>query len=235
MNETAITPEIPSESTIPAALVDAISAAYRDSDSTLTRRVAVLRRALNAGFTVKAISQTMAHAASVNPEITAVTATIYGYAANAANVLDTIGASNKDAGEVAALLARTAKHVGVASFKALIKETLAPIGEATVAEKLDAVSAICTAALAEQRKDRKVSREPRPNMGSGDTDAADIPNTEDAHPAPGKPDAAETIAALRRATKYLQQGQPVDAIMASAIAEFVAAAAKAQRRQTVTA
>ena len=221
---------------IPASLIDAISAAYRDSDSTLTRRVFVLRRALAAGFTVKQITETMAHAADVNPEITAVTATIYGYAANAAMVLDTIGAANKDAGEVAAILARAAKHVGVSGFKAMVRETLAPIADATIADKLDAVANICAAALTETRKDRKpANREPRPNLGTGDTEAADVPNVEHVHPAPGKPDAAETLAALRRATKYLSQGGEVSADMASAIAEFVAAASKASRRQPVAA
>lgn len=229
MSEAVITPLSP-------ALIDAISAAFRDSDSTLTRRVNVLRRALNAGFTVKTITEQMQAAAAINPEITAVTATIYGYAANAAMVLDTIGATPKESGDVSAILARAAKHVGVSGFKAMIKETLAPIADATVADKLDAVANICAAALTEQRKDRKpANREPRPNLGTGDTEAADIPNTEDSHPAPGKPDAAETLAALRRATKYLQQGSPVDADMASAIAEFVAAAAKASRRTPVTA
>lgn len=232
MSEAVITPLSP-------ALIDAISAAYADSDSTLSRRVKVIRRAINAGFTVKQITAEMAHAASVNPEITAVTATIYGYAAAAASVVDTTGiAINEATPDQLATLARAAKHVGVGAFKTGVRTVLAPLGDdVTPADRFESVVVMAADALANVRPDRAraATRAARPNDGTGDTDAADVPNNEHVHPAPGKPDAAETLAALRRATKYLSQGGTVDADLAGAIADFVAAAAKASKRTPVAA
>lgn len=223
------------ESHLSPTLVDAISAAYRDTDSTLARRVKVIRRAMEAGFTVKSITADMAAAAAVNPEITAVTATIYGYAAAAAAVLNTVGVANGDAdSETLATLARAAKHAGIGAFKDAVRGVLAPLSDdVDPGDKLGAVASMCDLILSEPRKDRaaKTTRAAQPNMGSGDISAADVPDNSHVHPAPGKPDAAEFLAGIRRATKYLTQGGAVDANMASAISEFVAAASAAQRRQ----
>lgn len=219
--------------TIPDALIDAISAAYRDRDATLATRARVIRRAIDAGFTVKAITEQMNAAALINPEITAVSSTVYGFAAAAAGVLITLDIPSSAAtSEQLATLVRAAQHVKVGPFKTGVKATLSPLGDdVSAADKLEAVVDMAAIALTTVRSDRvKAPREPRPNMGSGDIDAADVPNNEDAHPATGKPDAAETLAALRRATKYLAQGGTVDANLASAINEFVKAASIASRR-----
>lgn len=233
MSETVSTP-------IPASLVDAISAAYADSDGTLSRRVKVIRRALDAGFSVKQITETMRDAAAINPEITAVTATIYGYAAAAAKVLIGLdAASNTATADQLATLARAAKHVGVGPFNTGVKTVLAPFGDdVTTADKLEAVVTMAADALANVRPDRAraATRAAHSQGGmSGDDDAADVPNNEHVHPAPGKPDASETLAAIRRATKYLAQGGTVDADLAGAISDFVAAAAKASARVKVAA
>uniref|UniRef100_A0AAU8EFV7 Helix-turn-helix DNA binding domain protein n=1 Tax=Microbacterium phage Judebell TaxID=3230835 RepID=A0AAU8EFV7_9CAUD len=231
MSETVSTP-------IPEALIDAISAAWRDRDATLATRARVIRRAIDAGFTVKSITAQMSDAARINPEITAVSSTVYGFAAAAAGVLIELDMPSSSAtSEQLATLVRAAAHVKVSAFKAGVKSTLAPLGDdVSAADKLEAVCGMAAIALTTVRADRvKAPREPRPNMGSGDTDAADVPNDEDRHPATGKPDAAETLAALRRATKYLTQGGTVDPIMASAISDFTKAAAMASRRTHVAA
>lgn len=225
---------------IPAEIVDAISRAYADSDSTLARRVKVIRRAVNAGYSVKMITETMREAAAINPEITAVTATIYGYAAAAASVIDTTGITMAEAtNDDLATLARAAKHVGVGAFKTGVRTILAPFtDDVTAQERFAAVVKMAADALADVRPDRAraATRAAHSRSGmSGDTDAADVPNVEHIHPAPGKPDAAETLAALRRATKYLAQGGIVDADLAGAISDFVAAAAKASKRTPVAA
>lgn len=228
MSEQQITP-------IPAEIVDAISRAYADSDSTLARRVKVIRRAINAGYSVKVITETMRAAAEINPEITAVTATIYGYAAAAGAVVDSTGIAIGDASsDELATLARAAKHVGVGAFKTGVRTVLAPFtDDVTAPERFAAVVTMASDALQNVRPDRAraATRAAHSQGGmSGDTDAAEIPNDEHRHPAPGRPDAAETLAALRRATKYLAQGGDVDADLAGAISDFVAAAAKASKR-----
>lgn len=223
---------------IPESLIDAISAAWRDRDATLATRARVIRRAIDAGFTVKAITEQMTAAARINPEITAVSSTVYGFAAAAAGVLIELDMPSSAAtSEQLATLVRAAAHVKVSAFKAGVKSTLSPFGDdVDAATKLEAVCEMAAIALTTVRADRvKAPREARPNMGSGDIDAADVPNTEDAHPATGKPDAAETLAGIRRATKYLAQGGTVDPILASAISEFVKAASLASRRTSVTA
>ncbi|QUE25398.1 hypothetical protein SEA_FIZZLES_104 [Microbacterium phage Fizzles] len=218
-------------------LVVAISRAYADSDAALASRVRVIRRALAAGFTVKSIAAGMAEAAEREPSLTAVTATIYGYAAAASWAIDATGADVKGlSSDQLATLARAAKHVGVGPFKTGVRTVLAPLGDDV--DKFAAVLTMALDALDNVRPDRARAKtraaHSQGGMGSGDTDAADVPNNEHVHPAPGKPDAAETLAALRRATKYLAQGGDVDPILASAIAEFVAAAASAQRRTVRT-
>lgn len=240
MTTTPISPE----STVSAELIAAISSAYTEKDSTLSARVKVMRRALDAGFNVKQVTAAMTAAAAENPSIVAVSSTVYGFAAASARVLDTLGIPSSQVSSAdASKLHRAAQHVKVGPFNTAIKMTLAPLGDdVSTADKLTAVLAACDVALSTLRSDRKApsTREGRPNMGSGDTGSgdtgsADVPNNEHVHPAPGKPDAAETLAALRRATKYLAQGGTVDPIMASAISEFVAAAASASRRQPVAA
>lgn len=236
MTNTTISPE----STVSAELIAAISSAYTEKDSTLSARVKVIRRALDAGFNVKQVTAAMASAAAENPSIVAVSSTVYGFAAASARVLDTLGIPSSQVSSAdASKLHRAAQHVKVGPFNTAIKMTLAPLGDdVSTADKLAAVLAACDVALSTLRSDRKApasTTEGRPNMGSGDIDSADVPNNEHVHPISGKPDAAETLAALRRATKYLTQGGTVDPIMASAISEFVAAAASASRRTPVAA
>lgn len=233
MSKAEITP-------IPESLILAISSAYADSDSTLARRVKVIRRAMQAGYTVKSITESMAAAAASDPSITAVTATIYGYAAAASGVIDSVGADETGAlvapsSDQLATLARAAKHVGVGPFKTAVRTVLAPLGDdITPEERLVIVVAMAADALANVRPDRAraATRAARPNDGvtDGDDAAADVPNNEHVHPVSGKPDAAEVLATIRRATKYLQRGGTVDADLAGAISDFVAAAAKASAR-----
>ncbi|QUE25649.1 hypothetical protein SEA_SADLAD_103 [Microbacterium phage SadLad] len=230
--------------TMTSEMIERVSAAYADGDSTLVARVRAVRAVLNAGITVKGMHDSMTRAAALDPNITVVSTTIYGYAAAAASLADSIDGlpfSKVPAADLA-LFARAAKHVGVGAFKAGARNTLASLSdEIGGQERLIALRDMCAVALSTVRADvakaaaksRAVAeREARPNDGAGeDIAAADVPNLEHRHPVSPE---AKALAAIRDAVHYLTHGGEYSADLASATAELTAALTAARKRTRST-
>lgn len=234
----------PSSSSVDATmtpdLIARVSSAYGDVDSTLTARVRALRSVLNAGITVKGMHADMLSAAASDPSITVVSTTIYGYAAAAATLassIDGLPFSKIPAADLA-LFARAAKHVGVGPFKTAARAALSPLSdEVGGEERLIVLRDAFTVALsvpradavkAQQKSRADAEREARPNDGVVLDDAVIDGETVRGRIVPT--DAADALASIRAAVKFLQHGGTADDNMVSAVAELTAAVSKARKR-----
>lgn len=217
------------------ALITRISQAYSDADSTLARRVIAIRAAIAAGNTVKIITSDMAAAAATDPSITAVSSTVYGFAAAASWAVDVSRiASLKDvSADELATLARAAQHVKVGPFKTAIRNVAASMSDdATGTDRLAAIMDAARLALSTVRADRAPKTREAHSQGGTRDDAPDSADTVTAPAAVSSPQ-ADVLAGIHRATKFLQNGGEWNADLASALAALTDAATKARKRTRV--
>lgn len=227
---TSSSPEITHMS---ADQITKLSAVYGDSDAVMAARVALVRRIVKSGISVKVMASDMRDAAASDASINAYSQATYGYANAASDVIDMTGVAFNDTTTAhRATIHRAAKHVGVKSLRDAVRNVLAPLEDSVLApERLALVVDAAQTALTVTRSDRAPkNREPRPNDGVTDIDA-DVIDGETVGPARITVAPAFTaLESIRAAVKFLQNGGEITRDMESAIAELTAAASAARKR-----
>lgn len=209
----------------------AVSKAHGDSDAMLAARVRAVRSAAKYGVKMTTLADDLKAANAADSTVNAVSSTILGFALAASDVVDITDitipqASNADL----ATLYRGAKRAKNKAFRAGIKAALA-----SLTDEADAVTRFTVAVEAARVAASTVlaapaTREPRPNTATVDTE-------DDA--TPGQPvgsvvtvidDAAEVLAAIHAATRWVRNGGEWSADLASAVDQLTSATSAARKR-----
>lgn len=219
-----------------------LSKAYADSDTTIGRRVATVRRILATGVTVKVMRADMLDARLLDPTLTVYSEGIYGRAAATSDTIDRTGvAFSATTNTERADIHRAIGNVGVKSWNTAVKSVLASADDADSRGKLDAIlnAAKLARAVVVAPKTRAASGAGGTGKGGSDDIVTDLPDTEiDGEIVGGRvltPTHQAATDAIRAAVKHLQNGGELTRDMESAIVELTSAATAARKRARVAA